>query len=420
MHVSASRPVFSMLVAFFALGATFSPALKAHPSQNEPIHNADVATARQLQFSNLQYMGAFRVPAGYFGDPNGFGFGGTPITYNPANNSLFVGSLNNMIAEVSIPTPVKSEDVEAMAFAKVLQPFNDPTEGRLVRLSPGDLVNLGGLLVFNGKLYGTAYLYYDANGNQRASHYSRSLRLSQTSATSFLPVWQPSLTGFVSGYLATIPQEWQAALGGQAITGQCCIPIVSRTSWGPAAFAWNPADIGVRNPVPATPLVYYTGDHSTLGSWDSSNSVYGGTTQMGGVALVAGTRTALFFGSNGAGAFCYGPGTDDSRLAGRPDGSGGNYCYDPIDLSKGPHAYPYTFQIWAYDLNDFAAVKAGTRQPWEIRPYAVWPLPLPFPYGVTLGGVGYDARRQIVYLSQLYADRDGEAYRPLIHALQVR
>ena len=38
---------------------------------------------------------------------------------------------------------------------------------------------------------------------------------------------------------------------------------------------------------------------------------------------------------------------------------------------------------------------------------------------VRLGGIGYDASRQIVYVSQLYADQDGYGYRPMIHALKI-
>src|SRR5206468_9713855 len=163
----------------------------------------------------------------------------------------------------------------------------------------------------------------------RASHDSRSRTLSEPSFRGVYSVGEPARTGFVSGYLAAVPAEWQALLGGPAVTGQCCIPIVTRTSFGPAAFAWNPADLGNTTPAPATPLVYYTGDHATLGSWEGSDPTYGGTTGMGGLALVAGTRTALFVGRNGIGPFCYGNGTSTASLAGTRGVDGELYCYDP-------------------------------------------------------------------------------------------
>ncbi len=342
------------------------------------------------------------------------------MAYNPANNSLFIGTLDNQIAEVSIETPVVSGNVSDLPFAALLQPFADPTEGSLDKIGDGNLINLGGLLVFDGKLYGTAYLYYDADGIQRVSHYSRDLSLDTPSFSGFYGLWQPTLTGFVSGYLATVPDEWQTSLQGPAITGQCCIPIVSRTSYGPDAVSWDPSQLGNADPIPGTPLVLYTYDHATLGPWEGSNPVYGGTTQVAGVVLVAGTRTALYFGSNGQGEVCYGTGTDDPDLAGQPDNEGGTYCYDPTDVSKGPHAYPYNFQTWAYDLNDLTAASNGNEQLWDVVPYGVWPFELPMDYGVTLGGVAYDAERQLIYVSQLYADQDGYAYRPVIHVFHVQ
>ncbi len=105
------------------------------------------------------------------------------------------------------------------------------------------------------------------------------------------------------------------------------------------------------------------------------------------------------------GQFCYGPGTDNSRLVGTPAGGGFVYCYDPLSFDQGQHAYPYNFQFWAYDLNDWAAVKAGTKQPWEVKPYGVWPFTLPMPYGVRIGGVGYDAQHQLLHLAWYFESR---------------
>ena len=185
-------------------------------------------------------------------------------------------------------------------------------------------------------------------------------------------------------------------------------------------LAWNPQQLTGGNLVPATPLLYYPGAHPTLGPWDGSGAVYGGTTQINGLAIIAGTRTALYFGRNGMGPFCYGNGTSDQSLAGTIGPDNEVYCYDPSSTAKGQHAYPYQYQIWAYDLNDLAAVKAGTKQPWDVAPYGVWPFALPTPEPmVRIGGIGYDSSRQIIYVSQLLADQDGYGYRPIIHALKI-
>jgi hypothetical protein len=219
--------------------------------------------------------------------------------------------------------------------------------------------------------------------------------------------------------MTALPSEWQARLGGFALTGQCCIPIVWRTSWGPAASAFDPAAVG-QPVVGAIPLLYYTSEHPTLGLWEGSNPTYGATTQMGGFTAIAGTRTVLYFGSNGLGEHCYGNGTGDQGLAGTKGADGEIYCYDPTSNSKGSHAYPYRYQIWAYDLNDFAAVRTGARQPWDVVPYAVWPLTLPTTEpSVRLGGVAYDAGRQTIYLSQLGADAYLYSSQPVMHAFRI-
>src|SRR6185436_18913118 len=96
-----------------------------------------------------------------------------------------------------------------------------------------------------------------------------------------------------------------------------------------AAFAFNPSDIGVSSLVPATPLLYYTDSHPTLGQWSASGTIYGGTARVDALVLVAGTRTALFFGSIGTGTPCYGNGTSNESLHNTPSPDGTLWCYDP-------------------------------------------------------------------------------------------
>ena len=369
-----------------------------------------------LSSSGLEYVGGFRVPAETVNGAS-FSYGGQALAYDPSTNSLFISN-RNYVAEVSIPAPVNSSDVNAMPFARLLQPFEDPTEGHLRDISDSD-VKMDSLMVYGNRLYGTGYIYFDSSNVQRVSHYSRSRQLNQPSFSGWSQVWESGKSGFVGGFMSLVPAEWQAKLGGPAITGQCCIPIVWRTSSGPAAFAFDPAQVGQAT-ASAAPLLYYPIDHATLGSWSDANPTYGSTTEILGVAVIAGTRTVLYFGRNGMGKSCYGEGTADPSLDGTTAPDGSPYCYDPTNSYKAPHAYPYRYQVWAYDLNDLAAVKAGTKQPWDVVPYGVWPLNLPTPEPtVQLGGVGYDSQRQILYVSQLRADPAGYENRPVIHTFRV-
>jgi hypothetical protein len=378
----------------------------------------DPTRAIRLAQSDLKYVGAFRLPADEV-DGGSFSFGGAPMTFNPAANSLFIGTRGGKVAEVSIPSPVSSKDVAALPVARGVQPFRDPTEGHIRDVAP-EGASVSGLLVAQGRLFGTGSIYYDAQNTQELSHFWRPIDLTASGVRGMYRVGEKGKAGFVAGYMATVPAEWQSALGGPAVTGQCCIPIVFRTSLGPALFAWNPGDLIAGTSAPATPLLYYPIEHPTLGPWEGANATYGATVQMAGVALPAGTRTALFVGRNGLGAFCYGEGTSDEARAKEKRSGGETFCYDPVNSDKSQHAYPYTYQFWAYDLNDLAAVRAGAKRPWDIQPYGVWPFDLPIDEpGKRLGGVAYDPDHRRLYISQLGADRDGYAYRPLIHVFEL-
>lgn len=387
------------------------------PAQVLPV--TDPTAQRRLVFDDLVHAGAFRLPATSANSDN-FSHSGGTLAYNPQNDSLFVGTRSRRVAEVKVPDPGAGSAIDQLPFATYLQAFADPADGRMREVA-ADGATLSGLMVYEEQLYGTGLIYYDANHTQTVSHFSRPLTLSAPGVKGIHRVGAPTPVGFVAGYMAQVPLAWQSRLGGPAVTGQCCVPIISRTSMGPAAFVWDPADLSRGGPVAAAPLVYYNSQHATLGPWEGSNPVYGGTTQVTGIALIRETRTALFFGRNGTGPFCYGNGTSDRSLDNTRGPDGERYCYDPSNSAKGQHAYPYRYQIWAYDLNDLAAVRAGQRDPWDVRPYGVWPFDLPFPEPSTrIGGVAYDADRQRLFLSQLQADRDGFAYRPLIHVFHIQ
>ncbi len=370
----------------------------------------------------LVYVGAFRLPAPA-SDQDTFAYGGTALAYDPARHGLFVVGHDwyQLDAEVSIPRPVAGKRLARLHRARLLQPFVDPTGGRIATTG-GDDNKIGGQLVFHGRLVGDAYVYYDASNQQTASHWARSsTSLSSGSVSGLFRVGKQVGPGFVSGFMASVPKAWQRLLGGPALTGNCCIPIISRTSFGPDAFAFDPAKLQGKAgaAVAAKPLFYYSQDHPTLGRWEASwkppRIEFGGGTAIKGVVFPTGTRSVLYFGTQGVGKFCYGEGTSDKSKAGQPTGDGTIWCYDPDDSYKGTHAYPYRPMVWAYDARDLAAVRAGRKKPWQVRPYAVWRPRLAFssPY---IGGAAYDPARRLVYVTQQFVD--GE--QPVVAVLRVR
>jgi hypothetical protein len=361
-----------------------------------------------VQQSDLIYQGAFRLPKGTTVDANSFNYGGTSLGFNPANNSLFMTGYDpqQYSAEVQIPSIINSTNINNLRIATMLQPLQDPTEGKLNSINPSNsnAHKIGGHLVYNDKLYVTGYSYYDGAGTQIKSHFVRPTNLSTHGQVNGPYTVGTQYPGFVSGYMTLIPSEWQYQFGGSALTGNCCLAIVGYQSSGPAASVFNPSDVGTTNPIVATPVVGYPYDHPLGSGWGTTNSLFNGSTQIRGIVFPVGTRSVLFFGRHGTGTFCYGTGAD---------------CNDPADSYKGTHGYPYKYQIWAYDANDLVAVKNGAKQQWEVTPYNVWNFSLPFEnangaHGI--GGAAYDPRSNNIYISQQCEDTHCT---PIIHVFKV-
>ena len=416
-------------------------------------------TAPLVQPGNLIYEGAFRVPDGLHPGPNlnewqlthglaTFAYGGLAMGVNAVNTSLFMVGNNqgSLVAEIGIPTLLPGTAVTSLNVASLLQPFSEPTEGRIDTINPGsnNSKKIGGLLPDNGKLYLSTYDYYDGNGTQLVSHFVSGLTLATTGdVTGPLQVGTMG-AGFVDGYFGVVPPDWQAALGGPVVNGNCCLGVISRTSYGPALFTIDPAQLGITTPLPARPLVYYPAAHPLLDAgvvtctdrstcnpvvdgWSTTGSLFNGNSEVRGVVFPGGFRSVLFFGRHGGmggatvpgnGNFCYGFGTADPALVGtKPVGELDPYCYDPEDGSKGVHGYPYRYYVWAYDVNDLAAAAAGTRDPWTVKPYAAWPLTLPFATaGSTHLSATYDPQAARIYLSQY----QGDGVLPLIYVFKLQ
>ena len=387
---------------------------------------------RLLDENSLTYIGAFRLTKERVGcdawDDCVFAYGGSPIAFDPSGNngkgSLFIGShvYSQKVAEVTIPDLVVSDNLNDLNTASILQGFNDITEGNRKNIlgngAPyAHTVNHGGLMVYGDRLIGSVYTYYPS-ATQVLSHYVSSKNLSEVRDFSGMYKISTAVDArFLAGYMDTIPPEWQERLGGRAITGIGGLSIISTTSVGPSAFAFDPSDLGVKIPAPTTTLMYYPLSHP-LGAPDSSNSLFNYNATVRGVVFPEGYDSVLFFGAMGVGDFCYGIGTSDRSLVGQflPGSTTDKYdCYDPADTGKGSHAYPYMYRVWFYDANDFVRVRNEGLAPWEIRPYRVWNFEMPFnPRNAVLLGTAYDKANRKLYISQDHGDDSN----PLIHVYQ--
>jgi len=384
------------------------------------------ATDVLLQQSDITYLGAFRVP-----NTNGeFNYGGRPIAFNPANNTLFIGNGNvelvgrEGIAEINIPALVNTSNLASMNTASYRQTFTNAFSGNLNSIEPNQGAMFGGILLSGSKLIISGYGFYDATSGATKSHSSINANWTASglgySGLVTVAVPPAPQVGYTGGYMCPIPTSWQAALGGTALTGMSNICIMSRTSFGPAAFSFDPTKVGSVNPVPGTALLYYDDNygqngatcatHWTLGDYSSMEGcnagavspILSGSDLVTGVVFPEGSKSILYFGRHGD-TYCYGTGVD---------------CNDPDVSDKGTHGYPYHYRIWAYNAEDLAAVKSGTKKPWEVKPYSYWNLDdkLPFlAWKKQVNGATYDPATKRIYMSQDHGD--GSA--PLIQVFSV-
>jgi hypothetical protein len=331
------------------------------------------------------------VHIGVITAPNGAGLGGGVNGMAVEGNRWYYGCAAAGVAVLTLP-PLGGT-------AQVISPCAWFPKTDQVHPTNREVIT-GGVLPWLGRIVTSGWIYYDQSGGAVRSHWTGA------DVASLIGPYQVGTdrAGMVGGYMGVIPQEWRALLGGPALTGQCCIPTVFRSSYGPSVSVFNPAhlgapqilspgDAGPPTSVPSTMLIGYPVEHQNLGAWDANppNTYYGGTDQLGSVSFPAGTRSILFTGRHGD-SWCYGPGTANWALVGtiNPNVSPYPYCYDPTDPFQGNHGPPYRPTMWAYDANDVIAVKQGTKNPWDVQPYAKWTLPgMPIDGATNLLRAGY-------------------------------
>jgi hypothetical protein len=389
-----------VLVAIMALavGTAFSPLGMAQSS------------APLLQQSDIVYQGAFALPKGTLGSST-FEYGGHGLTVyidpSTGKETLFMeGHMQDPgnVAQVEVPASfVKSGDWNSLPKAKVLQNFAGI--GNLGSVDPGNQYNatfIYGLLAYGGRLIVGASNSYSSS--QVSSHgATTNLTLSSGGFSAFQKMNADAPVRATGGPMTLIPSEWQTALGGPALTGQCCISVISSTSSGPAATVFNPTQVGSATLSGKTVLYYplATPVCGSTGCEASTNSTFNLTTRVGGMAFPSGSRTLLFVGGHGTGKYCYGTAAECGNDTSMPD-------------VKGPHAQPYRYQIWAYDANDLVAVKNGTKTTSTPKPYGVWPLSEMHNSGnPNIGGAGFSPTTGRLFITQDYGPN------PMVEVYQI-
>ena len=336
---------------------------------------------------------------------------------NPARNSLFVNSLHYKVAEVTIPAPVNTSDVNRVSCVLV-----SPAVQRSERRSFGRHRPRHGdgrtARSWRPAVLSTGYVYCDGPLNtQVASHFSDSDEpVGDQAFAGMSQVWETGKAGFVAGYMANIPAQWQSLLGGPALTGQCCIPLVTRTSFGPSAFGFDPAGIGANTALPSfATAVLHEGacDPRPLGRrngnvWRRDHDGRRGGHHRNTHSSSADRHYVLLSVRVEKSAL-----TEQKGLLTR------QIATTRGTLPKARMAI-LTYRSRRMTSPTSPQSRLAPEQPWDVVP-SVWPSVADGGgKKIEIGGIAYDAQRQLLYVSQSFADLDGCCERrPIIHTLKL-
>lgn len=362
-----------------------------------------------LHLSDIRYQGAFRLPASTYG-ASSLNYSEGPLEYNRANHSVFIvgHAQQQNIAEFAVPKIINSTALADLAMASApLQSFT-PVLDRAIGGNPQSLDRIGGMELVETasgrQLVINAYEYYDAPGDNTQT--TLIARNSDSLAGSIMDGYYTfqGCAGHTSGWISPIPSQWQSKLGGDYITGQSSgIPIISRTSVGPSAFAFVMSSLTggtVPDPVAIAKLLDFNlvhPLHSDLSNITGANDIWTHLSRVVYGFIVPGTRTYLTIGNSGghASGVCY-------KCTQNNGNTCGGYCANDAD--------DYAHYYWLWDVNDLVAVKKGAKKSYAVRPYEYGEFPTPFATN-SFGGGSFDPDTGTLFLTVQGADTAQGTYR---------
>jgi hypothetical protein len=376
------------------------------------IAGGDEGPAGLVTLADLTYLGAFRLSSAEHGISS-TNYAICTLGYNPANHSLFIAGHDHhrAVAEFAIPEPGTADDVTLLPVVEAPLQVFAPVLDQGPHGNPEELDRITGLLWVEGRLLINAETWYDAPGD----NVDTTLVVRDAADLTGDIDGYFELTGAAraAGYMAPVPEAWQAPLGGTHLAGWSSVySIISRYSVGPSLWIFDPVDItstaaGAQGPVAATPLMnfdYGAGHYLAPDALDAqegsasdlwnflSRGVYG--------FIVPGTRTFAVFGSSGGvdSGIGYKITQDDGNLC-------GGYCSYAADDN-----YNY---YWFFDLDEILAAD----EVYEPRPYEYGRWSVPFDDGGAheIRGGAFDPASRRLYLALEGAGQVGDYdYTPLI------
>ncbi len=439
---------------------------------------AAMKPARRLQPVDFRYVGAFRL-AGNGERPKTFAWGGGAMTFRPDGDrsgpqdgfpgSLFImgharmayGELpdGNQVAEIDIPTPKPSRDVDSLPRARFLQTFHDVAAGQFKQFE--ELPRAAMQYLDTPKTGARIHLGFGQHLQPDGPRPTHGWLSPDLKKPDFAGEWfigdQPQYA--VNGYMFEIPKLWaDRHVGGRRLaTGR--FRDGGWSGMGPSLIAYRPWDPKTGTaPPPGTKLntkvlLLYESSHST-GRIERAMNGYQHPDEWEGGAWITtstGKSAVLFAGTKGIGRrYWYGfpnpvgPGkpcvqTEAARnftACRRADGSpcpaqDMTECSGHNDM-RGWWASRFAAQFILYDPADLAKVAAGNLKPWQPQPYASLTIdrhmflnpagiePALLGQGVQrryrIGPVAYDRKNGLLYVLEMFA----EEATPVAHVWRVQ
>jgi len=431
-----------------------------------------------IQAADLVYLGAFRLPDASI-RPKTFEYGGNAMTFYPGGDLSgasdgFPGSLyitghdrlpygelpdGDQVAELSIPVPKITKNLDELNLAEFIQDFQDIAKGFFTGLDEIPRI-------------GMAYLDTPATGPKIHLAWGQHLQPDPPAASHAwfgLDLKAPDLQGVwfignqslysVNGYMFEIPAQWaeQYTSGRVLATGR--FRDGGWSGMGPALFAFTPWTDDQGTPAETgshlkeTVLLLYENSTNTEniersmldyqhpdewegGAWLSTRSGKSGV-------LFAGTKSngeKYWYGyvnPSGAQLPCVeGEMVGQFPLCRQSDGS---VCpeQDLVECTghsdyRGWWSTHFDAEFILYNPDDLARVARGEIDPWIPQPYATVDIDeylLQNPGGVEpdmigtgdqrrfrIGDVAFDRQNGLLYLLELFADRA----KPVVHVWQIQ
>jgi hypothetical protein len=434
--------------------------------------------AEPLNPKALRYQGAFRLPQG--GErPKTFAYGGNAMTFRPDGDPSgardgFPGSLfltgheriaygevpdGDQVAEVTIPKPSRTRDVNALPRARFLQPFQDFAKGHFKAFEELPSVGLQYLdTPETGPKIHIAWGQHFEPETPAGTHgwFSPDLK-----RPDFKGEWFLEGRSFysINSYMMEIPKDWaDAHVGGRRLaTGR-----YRDGGWsgmGPALFAYAPWQDGKGKAPPpgaklqSTTLLLYENSRNSdrieraLKDYQHPDDWSGGAW----ITSASGQAAVLFAGTKATGAkywygfvnpagpdipCVFGPVVSEYTACRLADGSACpskdmTECQGHDDM-RGWWSSRFEAQFILYDPDDLARVAAGKMKPWEPQPYAVLDIDKLLyktrspdvdqliSTGVQrryrTGGVAFDRAHGLLYVLEQFADEAA----PVVHVWKVQ